>query len=75
MYRIILSVLFLFILSSCSIINNNDINDTTFTIVDGKIYNGIDAIIAYDFYNELYKDTVVSKKPLIFKLNGEGKMH
>jgi hypothetical protein len=69
MYRIILTVLFLFVLSSCSITNNNDIYNNTFTIIDGKIYNGIDAVIAYDLYNEIYRDTIKVIKPLIFKIN------
>lgn len=56
------------ILSSCSIIQFDSTvylcNDNTYTIVNGRIYSGVDAEIAYDFYNELD-----GFKPIMLKVN------
>ena len=56
------------ILSSCSYIQFDSIvypcNDNIYTIVNGRMYSGVDAEIAYDFYNELD-----GFKPIMLKVN------
>ena len=37
------------------------------TIANKQLYYDEEAIIAYDFYNELYKNDVINTKPIIFK--------
>lgn len=67
MKKIFVLILFTMLLSSCSIIQFDDniypLTDNTYVFVDGKVYSGIDAAVAYDFYNELD-----GFKPIVFKL-------
>ena len=39
----------------------------TITIANQQLYYDEEAIIAYEFYNELYKNDVINTKPIIFK--------
>lgn len=58
--KILLLVLSLLLFISCGTID-------TITIANQQLYYGEEAIIAYDFYNELYKNDVINTKPIIFK--------
>lgn len=49
-----------FLFTSCGTID-------TITIANQQLYYDEEAIIAYDFYNELYKNDVINIKPIIFK--------
>ena len=58
--KILLLVLSLLLFISCGTID-------TITIANQQLYYDEEAIIAYEFYNELYKNDVINKKPIIFK--------
>lgn len=58
--KILLLVLSLLLFISCGTID-------TITIANQQLYYDEEAIIAYDFYNELYKNDVINTKPIIFK--------
>ena len=58
--KILLLVLSLLLFISCGTID-------TITIANQQLYYDEDAIIAYEFYNELYKNDVINTKPIIFK--------
>lgn len=58
--KILLLVLSLLLFISCGTID-------TITIANQQLYYDEEAIIAYDFYNELYKNDAISIKPIIFK--------
>lgn len=58
--KILLLVLSLLLFISCGTID-------TITIANQQLYYDEEAIIAYDFYNELYKNNVINTKPIIFK--------
>lgn len=58
--KILLLVLSLLLFISCGTID-------TITIANQQLYYDEEAIIAYEFYNELYKNDVISTKPIIFK--------
>jgi len=49
-----------FLFTSCGTID-------MFTIANQQVYYDEEAIIAYEFYNELYKNDVINTKPIIFK--------
>lgn len=76
MKKLILSFLFLCsltLLSSCVILQPGEeyviFDDDIFVFVDGNLYRGFDATIAYDFYNELYEaDSINNQKPILFRL-------
>lgn len=71
--RIIISIFLLCtLLTSCSygIYHNVSIYNNVYAIIDNKIFYGEDAIVAYDFYNEMYEnDSVNFSKPIIFEIN------
>ena len=56
--KILLLVLSLLLFISCGTID---------TITNQQLYYDEEAIIAYEFYNELYKNDVINTKPIIFK--------
>ena len=58
--KILLLVLSLLLFFSCGTID-------TITIANQQLYYDEEAIIAYEFYNELYKNDVINTKPIIFK--------
>ena len=58
--KILLLVLSLLLFISCGTID-------TITIANQQLYYDEEAIIAYEFYNELYKNDVINAKPIIFK--------
>ena len=58
--KILLLVLSLLLFISCGTID-------TITIANQQLYYDEEAIIAYGFYNELYKNDVINTKPIIFK--------
>jgi uncharacterized protein YceK len=58
--KILLIVLSLLLFISCGTID-------TITIANQQLYYDEEAIIAYEFYNELYKNDVINTKPIIFK--------
>lgn len=58
--KILLIVLSLLLFISCGTID-------TITIANKQLYYDEEAIIAYEFYNELYKNDVINTKPIIFK--------
>jgi uncharacterized protein YceK len=58
--KILLLVLSLLLFISCGTID-------TITIANQQLYYDKEAIIAYEFYNELYKNDVINTKPIIFK--------
>jgi uncharacterized protein YceK len=58
--KILLLVLSLLLFISCGTID-------TITIANKQLYYDEEAIIAYEFYNELYKNDVINTKPIIFK--------
>ena len=58
--KILLLVLSLLLFISCGTID-------TITIANQQLYYDEEAIIAYDLYNELYKNNVINTKPIIFK--------
>ena len=58
--KILLLVLSLLLFISCGTID-------TITIANQQLYYDEEAIIAYDFYNKLYKNDVINIKPIIFK--------
>lgn len=58
--KILLLVLSLLLFISCGTID-------TITIANQQLYYDEEAIIAHDFYNELYKNDVINTKPIIFK--------
>ena len=58
--KILLLVLSLLLFISCGTID-------TITIANKQLYYDEEAIIAYEFYNELYKNNVINTKPIIFK--------
>jgi len=58
--KILLIVLSLLLFISCGTID-------TITIANKQLYYDEKAIIAYEFYNELYKNNAINTKPIIFK--------
>lgn len=58
--KILLLVLSLLLFISCGTID-------TITIANKQLYYDEEAIIVYEFYNELYKNDVINTKPIIFK--------
>ena len=64
MRKAIILIRSLLLLSSCADI---------ITLVDSKIYYNYEALIAYEWYNELYKsDTVNYNKPIMLRVNKKG---
>jgi hypothetical protein len=61
MKKVVTLIVSILLLSSCADI---------ITIADGCIYYDYDALIAYEIYNQLYKnDSTKYTKPIIFKMN------
>lgn len=56
----LLLILSLILFISCGTIG-------TITIANQQLYYDEEAIIAYEFYNELYKNNVINTKPIILK--------
>jgi len=61
----ILLFAFLLTLASCETLD-------VLTIGNGQIYCNKEAVVAYDLYNEFYKNDIIETKPFILIKNGGG---
>ena len=61
LFKMYAAIIVLFSFLSCETIK-------AITIVDGRAYTNQDAYVAYEYYSQLYNDSVVNNKPIIFIL-------
>ena len=57
MKKLLAFIVIMFTLTSCASID-------AVTLVDGTVYTGFDAYVAYDVYNELYENEIIENKPI-----------
>lgn len=61
LFKMYAAIIVLFSFLSCETIK-------AITIVDGKAYTNYDAYVAYEYYSQLYSDSTINYKPIIFIL-------
>lgn len=61
LFKMYAAIIVLFSFLSCETIK-------AITIVDGRAYTNYDAYVAYEFYSQIYADSTIIHKPMIFIL-------